>query len=290
MNVPLSIIVASCNAHASIEDCLRSLTQQADATIELIVVDSSSDGSTEIIRRRFPDMRLISRPQGALINELWSAGISQSKGEIVALTTAHCVPANDWIEQVIAAHNTTAAGVGGAIDGDAGGNLVDWAICFCRYSRFLPPLIAGEVDDIPADNAAYKRVPLFRHEREWRDGFWEPQLHRALAQEGLALHNAPAMLVRHRHSYDFAGFMQQRFLHGQKYGRWRASILSPGKRALMLAASPLIPFVLLQRAARRIAGKQGYLPRLIVTLPLLTAFFIAWGCGEAIGYAKGPAR
>ena len=166
MSAPLSIIVASCNARASIEDCLQSLTQQADATIELIVVDSSSDGSTEIIRRRFPEMRLISRPQGALINELWSAGISQSKGEIVALTTAHCVPANDWIEQVIAAHNTTAAGAGGAIDGDAGGNLVDWAICFCRYNRFLPPLAAGEVDDIPADNAAYKRQPLFRHRSE----------------------------------------------------------------------------------------------------------------------------
>lgn len=290
MNVALSIIVASCNASASIRDCLGCLVQQADAGIELIVVDNSDDGSADIVRNNFPQVQMMTRPRDALINELWSAGIRQSKGKIVALTTAHCIPASDWIKQVLDAHIETAAGVGGAIDGDTKSGVVDWAVCFCRYNRFMPPMVAGEVDDIAADNASYKRVPLFRHEAQWRDGFWEPQLHRALAREGQALRVAPAMLVRHRHSYNFPEFMKQRFLHGQKYGSWRASTLSPATRVLMLIASPLIPFVLLQRTARRVLGKGRHQAKFIAAFPLVAAFFFAWACGEAMGYARGSMR
>lgn len=289
MSTLLSVIVASCNARVSIQDCLESLTRQIDLAVELIVVDNSNDDSADIVRA-FPQVKLLTLPEGALMNELWSAGILQSRGDIVALTTAHCIPAPDWIAQVRAAHAGVAAGVGGAIDGDAKSGLTDWAVCFCRYSRFLPPLSAEEVADIPADNAAYKRAPLFRHEAQWRDGFWEPQLHHALALEGQVLRLAPAMRVHHRHSYGFAGFLRQRFLHGRQYGGWRASTLSPAKRALMLAASPLIPLVLLQRTARRVLGKGGYRVRLIATLPLLAAFFTAWACGEALGYARGSQR
>lgn len=290
MSAKLSVVVACCNARVSIWDCLNCLVQQSDNEVELIVVDNSDDGSTEIVQTHFPQVRILTQLRGALINELWSAGILQSRGDIVALTTAHCIPAHDWIKQVLAAHSAVAAGVGGAIDGDADSGLVDWAVCFCRYSRFLPPLGAGEVDDIPADNAAYKRAPLFRHLAQWRDGFWEPQLHRALALEGEVLRTAPAMLIRHRHSYNFAGFLRQRFLHGRKFGGWRASTLSPAKRALMLAASPLIPFVLLQRTARRVLGKGSHQAKFVAAFPLVAAFFIAWTCGEAMGYARGPAR
>ena len=290
MSATLSVIVACCNAGASIRDCLDCLVQQTDKDVELIVVDNSEDGSDDIIRSRFPQVRMLSQPKAALINELWSAGILQSKGEILALTTAHCIPVHDWIKQVRVAHTDAAAGVGGAIDGDAESGLVDWAVCFCRYNRFLPPLSAGEVDDIPADNAAYKRAPLFRHETQWRDGFWEPQLHRALALEGQVLRIAPEMLIRHRRSYNFSGFLRQRFLHGQKYGSWRASTLSPAKRAMMLVASPLIPFVLLQRTARRVLGKGRHQLKFIAALPMVAAFFIAWACGEAAGYARGSTQ
>ena len=290
MTVALSIVVASCNAVVSIRDCLSCLVRQVDERIELIVVDNSDDGTTEIVRTDFPQIQLMTRPKNALINELWSAGIKESSGEIVALTTAHCIPSDDWIQQVLDGHLAEAAGVGGTIDGDPLSSLTDWAVCFCRYNHFLPPVTAGEVDDIPADNASYKRAPLFRHEAQWRDGFWEPQLHRALALEGQVLRIAPAMRVRHRHSYNFSGFLMQRFLHGRKYGSWRASTLGFAKRALMLAASPLIPFVLLQRTTRRVLQKGRNRSKFFAALPIIAAFYVAWACGEAAGYAKGLAR
>lgn len=287
--VRLSVIVASHDATASIRDCLGSLVRQLEDGDELIVVDNSVDGTAAIIRDTFPAVHCLALPPSALVNELWSAGIQQCRGAIVALTTAHCVAAPDWVLAVMRAHAAPDAGVGGAIDGEPGSSIVDWAVCFCRYSRFLPPLADVAVADIPADNAAYKREPLFRHEGEWRDGFWEPQLHRALLAEGEQLRLAPGMLVRHRHSFGFVAFLCERFRHGRQYGGWRRTTLGPLRRALHLATAPLIAPVLLVRTFRRVIAKGGRAGRLLAATPVLAVFFVAWSCGEAMGYARGPA-
>jgi len=290
MSPTLSIIVASHNARASIEACLDSLVRQMDQSVELIVVDNSVDGSADLVRARYTRVHLLALAPTALVNELWSAGIQESHGAIVALTTAHCIPADDWVAQVFEAHESPTAGVGGAIDGESGSGLTDWAVFFCRYSRFMPPLAEGKGIDIAADNAAYKREPLFRHEDQWRSGFWEPQLHEALLKEGQELKLCPGMLVRHRHSFGFASFMRQRFRHGRQFGGWRASNLTPTKRLIYLAAAPLIPLVLLQRTVRVVLGKGRHVSKLIAALPMLAAFFGAWVCGEALGYARGSSR
>lgn len=291
MDTPrLSVIVAAHDARGSIRDCLASLTAQLGPGDELIVVDNSADGTTDVVRRDFPAVRCLTLPRHALVNELWSAGIRQCRGAIVALTTAHCVPAPDWVRAVVDAPWESGAGFGGAIDGEPASGLVDWAVCFCRYSRFLPPMAARAVTDIPADNAAYRREPLFRHEAVWRDGFWEPPLHRALLAEGEQLRLAPAMLVRHRHSFGFAAFLRERYRHGRQYGGWRRGTLSPARRALYLLASPLIVPLQLWRTVRRVLGKGGRAGRLVASLPLLAAFYTAWAWGEALGYARGAAR
>lgn len=290
MSPRLSVIVASHNARASIRDCLDSLLRQADSGVELIVVDNSVDGSAEIVRAGHTGIRLLELPPAALVNELWSAGIRACRGPIVALTTAHCIPAEDWIARVVQAHESPVAGVGGAIDLDPASGPADWAVFFCRYSRFMPPLAEGRVLDIPADNAAYKREPLFRHEEQWRDGFWEPQLHEALRKEGQELMLCPAMVVRHRHSFGPADFLRGRVAHGRQFGAWRASGLTPAMRLVYFAAAPLIPLVLLQRTVRRVFGKRRHIGKLLASLPLLVLFFGAWACGEAQAYARGALR
>lgn len=290
MTPRLSIIVASHNARASIESCLDSLVHQADQSVELIIVDNSVDGSAGFVRARYTRVHLLELAPAALVNELWSAGIQASHGAIVALTTAHCIPAGDWVARILEAHESPAAGVGGAIDGEAGSGLTDWAVFFCRYSRFMPPLAESNGIDIPADNAAYKREPLFRHEAQWRDGFWEPQLHEALLKEGQELKLCPHMHISHRHSFGFTSFLRQRFRHGRQFGGWRATSLTPMKRLAYLAAAPLIPLVLLQRTVRLVFGKGRHVGKLLATLPLLVAFFSAWACGEALGYVRGPSR
>lgn len=284
----VSVIVGSHNARATIEPCLvRLLGQRAGDDVEIVVSDNSTDGTTDIVRRGFPEAKLVLSPPSALIPELWTAGIRQSHGGIVALTTAHCVPAKDWIAAIRAAHETEAAAVGGAIESDEGSALVDWAIYFCRYSQFMLPFLAGFVPEVAADNASYKRIHLDPCADAWRDGFWEPAVHARLRRAGLTLWLTPSVVVYYRTSYGFRGFVKQRFQHGRQYGRDRSAQLSAAARVRYVALSPLIPAILLARIARQVWRKRRHRWELVLCLPVLVAFVLAWSSGELLGYAGG---
>src|SRR5712691_9734172 len=101
----MSVVVGSNNARASIRECMAALVSHGRGDeVDILVVDNSRDGSAEIVKDDFPDARLIVAPPSALIPELWGLGIRKSRGKIVAITTAHCVPARDWVSAMLEAH------------------------------------------------------------------------------------------------------------------------------------------------------------------------------------------
>jgi len=283
----LSVVVASQNARASIGACLAALEAQRAEGVEIVVVDNSTDGTAEIIKERFPAVRLIVEPPSALIPELWEAGIRQSAGEIVAITTAHCVPGRDWVARIIQAHEAPVPAIGGAVENDESAGLVDWAVYFCRYSRYMLPFPEGPAPEIPGDNASYKRASIDRYPGVRRHGFWEPAVHAELRKAGLELWLVPSIVVRHKRSFGFFGFLKQRFQHGRQFGAWRASSLTRSGRALYIALSPAIPFALLARIVRQVLGKRRHRGKLFASLPVLALFLLAWTGGELTGYLGG---
>src|SRR5712692_10916389 len=98
----MSVVVASNNARASIRECLAALIgHERRDEVDIVVIDNSSDGSAEIVKDDFPGVRLIVAPPALLIPELWGLGIRETRGKIVAITTAHCVPARDWVQAML---------------------------------------------------------------------------------------------------------------------------------------------------------------------------------------------
>lgn len=285
----LSIIVGSNNARNSIVPCLSSLiSQRLEADVEIIVVDNSTDGTAELIRPHLPDVKLILAPPSALIPELWAAGIHESRGVIVAITTAHCVPRQDWVRAILEAHDGSAAAVGGAVENDDSATLVDWGVYLCRYTPYMLPFSASFVSEIAGDNASYARHHIDRNRHLWKDGFWEPRVHAALRKAGLRLRLTPRMVVFHKKSFGIRGFIKQRFLHGMTFGRDRAAQLPRIWRLLYIALSPTIPLVFLARIARQVLMKARHRSKLALALPILVLFLAAWACGELIGYLRGP--
>ena len=138
------------------------MSQAYGDDVEVAVVDNSTDGTREIIERSPKDIRVLYADASALIPELWELGIGEGRGDVVVVTTAHCVPAKGWIAAIRESHRSDEAGVGGAIENHDAAGLVDWAVYFCRYREFMLPFQRAVVAEIAADNASYKRAPRGR--------------------------------------------------------------------------------------------------------------------------------
>lgn len=281
----LSVVVASQNARESVKKCLDEIQGQCgiEAT-EIIIVDNSIDETAEIVAREFPEIKLVQAAKDKFIPELWKIGISESGGECVALTTAHFVPAKNWIAEIIKAHDSPYAGIGGAIENDAQAGLVSWAIYFCRYSRYMLPFAEENTEDFAADNASYKRADLERVSRSMEKGFWEVFVHQAMQKEKMQLRLNPNIVVYHQQSFAFSGFVHQRFQHGRQFGSTRAQNISSAKRIAFILLSPLIPFVYLFRITRRVFSKKRNTEKYFLSLPILFLFLVSWACGEFCGY------
>jgi len=285
----MTIVVASHNARASIEECLDALVgPQQDGQADIVVVDNSTDGTPEVIRKLFPQTKLIVTSPSALIPELWALGIRQSVGEIVAITTAHCVPDKTWLSEIAKAHQDPTPAIGGAIENGPSARPVDWAIYFCRYSPYMLPFPQDFAPEIAGDNASYKRDYLNRFQHAWQDGFWEPAVHAELKKAGFRLLLVPSIIIHHRRSFGFLGFMKQRFQHGMKFGQERASRFSLLERMLYLAFSPAIPLIFLARISYQVVRKRRHLGKLLIASPLLVLFLLSWSFGELLGYMRRP--
>ena len=278
-DVGISIVVGSNGARASVEACLTALEPQVDGA-EVLVCEP--EASPPELRERFPFARFIER-RGALVPALWRDGIDASRGQIVALTISPMEPAPDWVA-TIRAQLGHADVVAGAIDPGDGLRLSDWAEYFCRYARDMLPFAPHECLDLPGDNAAYKRELLERTRPLYRDGFWEPDVHRALHEGGAALWHAPELVVRQGRSAGAAAFARQRLHHGRAHGRQRGARFGRGRNLVGVLAAPAVPPLLTLRVLRETQRRRRLRARALAALPLILFFDSAWAAGEALGH------
>jgi hypothetical protein len=152
----------------------------------------------------------------------------------------------------------------------------------------MPPFSPGTVQEIPGDNASYRRVELERYRESWQTGFWEPVFHAELKKAGKELLLDPSIVVTHRRSFGLRGFVKGRFRHGVQFGGWRASRLTAARKTLYAVLFPLIPFVLLLRILRQVLGKRRHRGKLLLSLPMVLIFLSAWAAGELTGMLLGP--
>ncbi len=275
----VSVVIAATGPVESLEACLAALEAQRDGA-EVLVCEAVR--SPDLIRGRFPWASFLERA-GALAPRLWSEGIEQATGTIVALTIGSVRPAADWLETIRDRHRRYDV-VAGAIDPADDLRLADWAEYFCRYARDMRPFAPHECRNLPGDNSAYKRDLLVRRRELYADGFWEPEVNRALAADGIVLWHDPAVLVRHGRSRGAAAFSRQRLVHGRVYGRQRAARFSRARNAIGVVAAPVVPALMTKRVLSEVFRRRRHRLRALAALPLTFWFNLAWAAGEARGH------
>src|SRR5260370_29255862 len=154
--IKLSIVVGVQHAQENVAQIVRALAPTLHPEVEVLFCHTAAYPDLPALVGTQGHVRVIPGPAGSLIPHLWRDGILAARGERVATTTAHCIPAAGWVEALIAADLDNAA-LGGTIENDPNADAKARAISLLRYSAFAPPEVKRHVRDLAADKAASLR-------------------------------------------------------------------------------------------------------------------------------------
>lgn len=100
----VSVITVSYNGSRLLPRLLESLRRLTYPSIETVVVDNgSTDGSADLVRQRFPWVRLVEAPGNLGFAGGNNLGIRETRAPFVALINNDAFPEPEWIDRLLAA-------------------------------------------------------------------------------------------------------------------------------------------------------------------------------------------
>lgn len=163
MKPDISIVVPSYNSESTIRRCLQSLmSQQFSGAMEIVVVDSGTDATAEIVRAEFPKVRLIKTPHRVHQAEARNIGIENTTGPIIGFIDSDCVARRDWVFNSINLHERfpDVVAVTGTILNGTPKNLVGTLLYLMEFNEFVPGSPERYINILLGGNLSVKRRQL----------------------------------------------------------------------------------------------------------------------------------
>jgi glycosyltransferase involved in cell wall biosynthesis len=289
----ISVIIPSYNSENTIQKCLDSLKSQSyQSNYEIILVDSSTDKTPQIVSDNYPDIKLIHLDKKTDPGTARNIGIREARGDILAFIDSDCFPSRDWLERIAAAHQLAYRVIGGVVkNGNADHDSIALAGYMAEFREFLPGRLKREVAHVPTCNISYKKQVFLDH--GLFQGEYYPQedmvYNCRLAEKGEKILLDPTIEVSHIHRSSLREFLT----HQRKIGIVTPTVLintrSPG---FFIAKYPipwtlLIPFLPVVKFLRTIIVFLLCRPKVIIRRPIA---ILAFGIGLiwwTIGFTQG---
>lgn len=279
---PLSVVLAATHDSETLHALCAKLTPRLQAMGgELLIADGSRDG----LEGLDPAVRM----PGADVFTLRAAAAAQASGAVVAFTEDHCLPADDWCEQIVAAHerHRDQAAVAGCVTNGSPHSAMDWANFLMTFAPFLPPLPPSTPSRVaPAANVSIKRAPLDAH--ELTPGFVELVLLPHLHTDGQLVYD-DTLEVTHVQPRGLDAI-----LHHFDNGRCSTALprrnLPVSEVVARLARSLALPWRLVAHPLREVHARRAYRRVTLRALPWLVVLAFAHTVGENVGMLFGPGR
>ena len=287
-------MVIAFNGRELLERCLDALARETrDHDVETLVVSKSPRAQilqSDVSLVGKVDIRWFEVEPDATVPQMRGRGIAESQGELVGLIEDDCLVQPGWCAALLKAHDAPAAAIGGAIEPRPYRRALDWAVYFCDYGRFMPPLAAGAAVALPGNNMSYKRRALDDLPAALRSEFQEVFIHRAWEQRGVPMLTDPAILVRNVNSWTMADLTAIPYHHARAFAGGRMAGQPIWRRVAMGLLTPLLPVVKVLRVAREAVSRGRYIGALLRSIPMISILAISWSIGECVGYLTGPGR
>lgn len=134
----ISIIIPSYNSGKTIQACLGSiLNQKTNLKYEVIVADSSTDKTPEIIKNNFQEVILIHSKRRMYRGKARNAGIRKARGNIVVCLDSDCVvPDKNWLKDTFVAHKKHDV-VGARIGNGNPWSIFGWSIFLLEFCEWI---------------------------------------------------------------------------------------------------------------------------------------------------------
>ncbi len=282
------VIIPSVSGLPVIAECLSALdNQKCDFAFEVIVVDRTGDKTAEYIDEHFPRVELIKLSAPCGIPEMRAVGMAQARGEFLAITEDHCIVPENWLAEIVKAHESGYQVVGGAVENGSPARLIDWAVFLCEYSAFMSPIAGGESEFITGNNTSYQRSLIEQADESLKKDYWEYFLQDELKALGIKFLSVPSLVVSHKKEFGFLYFLSQRFHYSRSFAAMRKRKSSAARQIIYLLYTPVLPFHLIWRIARNVQRKRRNRKEFFLSLPLLLIFMSSYALGELAGQLFG---
>ena len=291
----LSIVVTITDGDSHVDRCLHALsTQDGAPPLEIIVPLYEGVDDAPGLRARWPGVRFVTveghRP-AAHSHAHWAydrrraAGLRAATGDLVAMTEDHAIPDPDWCAQIVRAHRSPHAAIGGSID-HVGSGVLNWAVYFCDFGRYQKPFTAAAAEYISDVNVSYKRDALMKCSALWQEFYHETSIHSCLIARGDTLWKTPQISVAYdRGRLRLSTLLPERFHWARVFAGRRAQSMTAAVRFVYAVASPVLPVVLLARKFREALRSRESLAAFVTSAPSMLLLLAVWACGEMTGYA-----
>ncbi len=284
----LSVIIASFNSRGTIGACLKSLERQANPeAFEIIVIDSSTDGTPEYVEQNFPRIEIRHFAERKFCGDARNIGIGLARGPIIAFIDADCQAGPSWVGEILKAHDSPDLAIGGAIANGNPESYVGWAAYFTEFSKWMPGTKPKFLPDIAGANMSYK-AEVFKKYGSFIEGTYcsDTEFHWRLGQDGQRLRFAPSILVSHSSIDGLGKFLGHEIFHGRSFGRVRIKSrkFSWMRRLAYCSCMPLVAVKLLLEISWLNLVNRVYLYHFIKTLPLVGLGIVCWCAGEFFSY------
>lgn len=304
--IRLTIIITVVSGKKSLRRCLEILNRQTDFLKDEIIVpfDRWSLEANELAGE-FPGANFyfvkdlgiagdenINAHQHRLYDRRRAAGLQIARGQIIAMTEDHALPADDWCRQILAAHmENDAVAIGGAIE-NAKDALLNWAWYYCDFGRYGLPFEKRKVEYVSDVNVSYKRRQIMAIRDEWNDAYHETLVHWKLRRIGARLVLDEKIIVyQNRPPLSMFKVLRERIEWGRIFAETKSAKIGFPRSFFYAAGTVLLPPLLLVRAVKNMRRQRRTVLHIAQTLPLLIFLLAGWSFGEFLGYlAEEPAK
>jgi glycosyltransferase involved in cell wall biosynthesis len=272
-----------------IDHCLRSvLAQQGIANLEIVVVDSSADGTAERLQREFSSVEVIGLEKQTPQSVARNIGVARTRAPFIAITDHDCVVPPDWLTRLLARHREGQyAAVGGAVGNGTPTNLIGTASYLIEFNEFLPLGKPRLVTMIPPCNVCFRRETFATVGPfvEVPPGAEDLVFNFLLCQQGGRILFDPAIIVGHINRTTFWRFLRHQRLLGFGSAVARRTVALKGQ---FLVRHPNLAYGLplarlIRTASRLLTNDSASFLRYLGLLPILLPGYMLWTVGFLAG-------